>query len=111
MKSWAGVEQRVCATIYKNEGLQAAMKYTGRSRHSVKHKMKELGVPSSYDRSQNLKSIIRRFYTEDVAMMFEFAEYGLKPKLIAEYFDTTSSSIRSTMCLARKNGMQMYPSR
>tara|TARA_R110000744_G_scaffold380326_3_gene500730 strand:- start:3795 stop:4142 length:348 start_codon:yes stop_codon:yes gene_type:complete len=110
-KPWTGVEQKTCSTIYTTEGLQAAMKYTGRSRHSVKHKMKELGVSSTYDRSQTLKFIERKFYAEDIAVMFEMVADGVKSSIIGEYFNTTSISIRSTMCLARKNGIQMYPKR
>lgn len=112
-KSWTGKEQKACALIYKVNGLDVAMKYTNRSRHSVIHKMKELGKfqLSKYDVTKNLKPIARKFYAEDVANMFELANSGIKSSIIGEYYNTTSESIRSTMSLARKNGLSMYPLR
>lgn len=112
-KPWTGKEQKACALIYKVNGLAVAMEYTGRSRHSVINKMKEMGEfqLSKYDVTKNLKPIARKFYAEDVANMFELASDGIKSSIIGEYYDTSSESIRSTMSLARKHGLNMYPLR
>ena len=111
--AWTGREEKDCTLIYSDSGLQAAMDSTGRTKYSVLNKMRELGKfkPSGYDVSRNLKSIVRKFYAEDVARMFEFSDSGIKSSVIAEYFNSTSDSIRSTMKLARKNGMNTYPMR
>ena len=111
-KAWTPKEVKDCSLIYSDSGIQAAMKSTGRSRHSVLNKMKEINNTSTWKpMTRNLKSITRKLYAEDVAKMFEFSSSGLKASLIAEYFNTTANSIRSTMCLARKNGFDAYPLR
>ncbi len=104
-------EQKECIPIYTNDGIQSAMAHTGRSRHSIKHKMKELNVKSTYNKTKNLKPIARKIYAEDVSEMFEMTVSGVKKNVIAEYFDTTSVNIRSVMCLARKHGFDAYPPR
>lgn len=111
-KAWTSKEVKDCSLIYSASGIQAAMKSTGRSRHSVLNKMKEINNTSIWKpMTGNLKSITRKFYAEDVAKMLELSSCGLRALLIAEYFNTTASSIRSTMCLARKNGFDAYPLR
>lgn len=112
-KAWTGKEQAECSSIYDSIGLSAAMNATGRSRYSVVNKMKELGKfkPSNYNTIKNLKPVKRKFYAEDVASMFEMAGCGVKSSIIAEYFNTTSISIRSTMSIARKKGFEAYPLR
>ena len=111
-KAWTLKEVKACSLIYSSRGIQAAMKSTGRTRHSVLNKMKEMNNTTTWKpMTSNLKAITRKFYAEDIAKMFEFSSSGLKSSLIAEYFNTTISSIRSTMCLARKNGFDAYPIR
>lgn len=111
-KAWTSKEVKACSLIYSSSGIQAAMKSTGRTRPSVLNKMTEINNTSAWKpMTSNLKAITRKFYAEDIAKMFEFSSSGLKASLIAEYFNTTISSIKSTMCLARKNGFDAYPMR
>ena len=108
---WTGPMIKRCAEVYSNQGAMAAIELTGASYNAVKIQMSAIGAKCLNNSSSHLVKEPRRFYGEDVALMFEMFCSGVEQKIIAEYFDATISSIKSVFSNARKNGFDAYPMR
>ena len=104
---WTVQMIKKCSEIYSTEGLEAAIEYTGSSKKSVYAKMRDHGVRCAGDKARGLDK--RKYYAEDVVNMLEMSASGLTNSLIAEYYNTTKSSISGVISLAKKNGFDSYP--
>jgi hypothetical protein len=109
-KPWTTREQKDCAAAYSTEGMEAALSITGRTKTAVYRMMGKLGIRSSYDYSAANKKE-RKWFREDVALMFELLAAGLSSSLIAEHFNTSAASIRNVISLAKSQGFDAYPPR
>jgi hypothetical protein len=110
-KPWTTREEKKCAVAYSTLGLDAAVRITKRSKLSVYRKMCESKVRSAHYRGNNFKKEQRRWFREDIGFIFELMASGLNSEVIAEYYDTTSSSIRGAVALAKQGGFDAYPLR
>jgi len=111
-KEWTVKEEQECSAIYSKKGAEEASKQLGRSAHSIYEKMRKLGVKSQHCNAKNLKSRTeRKFFAEEISVIFELLQSGISYSIISEMFDTTASSIRGTVSIAKKNGFEAYPLR
>lgn len=110
-KPWTVKEQKICSIAYSTEGVEAAMKATGRSKQSVYWRMQKLGVASLRRPEDSLNKNERKWFRDDIAKAFEMSVSGLSAGIIAEYFDSTAGAIRGAISLAKNKGFDAYPLR
>lgn len=111
-KSWTGPELKAVSIAYSTIGMNAAIKAScGRSGDVIKRKMCDISNKCATSNASFLKAVERKWYAEDIAIMFELQANGTKASLIAEYMNTTKSSIYSAMQSAARFGFEKYPLR
>ena len=106
-KAWTNPEIKLCSAAYAKGGLEQAKLAVDRSMASIITTMSYAGIKAPVNAGRK----IQKYYAEDIALMFEMANCGLKHSVIGEYFNTTRAAIKFTIHNARKNGLDAYPMR
>jgi len=106
-KGWTSKEIKLCSAAYSEGGLEQAKLVVDRSMSSIITMMSYAGTKAP----TNTGKKIQKYYAEDIILMFEMANCGLKHSIIGEYFNTTRAAIKFTIHNARKNGFDAYPMR
>lgn len=108
---WTKRLENQCSDLWRTGRSTEAVELVGGTKTAVYKRMTEMKVKSSFNPINNLKPRIRKFFANDVALMFELSASDLKSSLIGEYFNCSASTIRKAISNAKQHGFEKYPLR
>ena len=107
LKPWTGPEQKRLVELYKRFSIEGCAMVMDRSYASVKGMIQSMGLKSVHNTSGNT----RVFFADSVAAIFELMGMGFSHLQISQCFRVSTTTIRTTIERAEREGFDAYPKR